>query len=146
MEMIIGQLQYFGASFLWGIVLMFLYDFLEVFRCRVHHGKVWLFIEDWLFWLVAAVFVFQMIFALNHGIIRSFFILSFIGGMMLYRGLVKRHLICAVLAVISFFCRPFAWIRRKVRRNISLGREKKQKSKKEKLRKEKKGGKTKKRT
>lgn len=114
MEMIIGQLQYFGASFLWGIVLMFLYDFLEVFRCKVHHGKVWLFIEDWLFWLVAAVFVFQMIFALNHGIIRNFFILSFIGGMGLYRGLVKRRFICAVLAVISFICRPFVWFRKKI--------------------------------
>ena len=114
MEMIIGQLQYFGASFLWGIVLMFLYDFLEIFRCKVHHGKFWLFIEDWLFWLVAAVFVFQMIFALNYGIIRSFFILSFIGGMGVYRGLVKRRFICAVLAVISFICRPFVWIRKKI--------------------------------
>ena len=55
MEMIIGQLWYFGASFLWGIVLMFLYDFLEIFRCRVRHGKLWLFIEDWIFWLVAAI-------------------------------------------------------------------------------------------
>ena len=116
MEMIIGQLRYFGASFLLGFLLMFLYDFLEIFRCKVHHGRVWLFVEDWLFWLVAAVFVFQMIFALNHGIIRSFFILSFIGGMSLYRGLVKKRFICGVLAVFDFISRPYVWIREKIRK------------------------------
>lgn len=116
MEMITGQLLYFGASFLWGIFLMFLYDFLEVFRCKVHHGKLWLFLEDWLFWLLAAVFVFQMIFTLNHGIIRSFFILSFIGGMWLYRVIVKRKFVCGVLAVISFILRPYVWIRGKIKK------------------------------
>lgn len=93
---------------------MFLYDFLEVFRCKVHHGKLWLLIEDWLFWLVTAIFVFQMIFALNYGIIRSFFILSFIGGMVLYRRIVKKRLICGVLAIISFVLRPYVWIRGKI--------------------------------
>ena len=116
MEMIIGQLRYFGASFLLGVLLMFLYDFLEIFRCKVRHGRVWLFVEDWLFWLVAAVFVFQLIFALNHGIIRSFFILSFIGGVSLYRGLVKRHFICGVLKVLDIVFRPYVWIRGKIRK------------------------------
>lgn len=116
MEMIIGQLRYFGASLLFGILLMFLYDFLEIFRCKVRHGKIWMFVEDWLFWLVAAVFVFQMIFALNHGIIRSFFILSFIGGMSLYRGLVKKRCICLVLAILDFILRPYVWIRGIIRK------------------------------
>lgn len=116
MEMIIGQLRYFGASFIWGAALMFLYDFLEVFRCKVRHGRLWLLIEDWLFWLVAAIFVFQMIFTLNYGIIRSFFILSFIGGMGLYRVLVKRRLICGILSLIAFVLRPYVWIRGKIRK------------------------------
>lgn len=116
MEMIIRQLWYFGASFLWGLVLMFLYDFLEVFRRKVKHGRIWLLVEDWLFWAVASILVFQMIFALNNGIIRSFFIVSFVAGMVLYRKVAKEHVINAILAVIAFVFRPYVWILEKIRK------------------------------
>lgn len=117
MEMILGQLRYFGASFLCGIVLMFAYDFVEVFRCQVKHKKVAIFLEDWSFWAVAAVLIFQMIFALNHGIIRSFFIISFIGGMFGYRMVAKRYVIKGMCAVLAFLFRPCVWIRRKIAKN-----------------------------
>ena len=54
MEMIQGQLMYVAASFVEGIFLMFLYDFIRAFRMKVKHGRVWILIEDWLFWLLAA--------------------------------------------------------------------------------------------
>ena len=53
MEMIQGQLMYVAASFVEGIFLMFLYDFIRAFRMKVKHGRVWILIEDWLFWLLA---------------------------------------------------------------------------------------------
>lgn len=124
MEMILGQLRYFGASLLWGIALMFLYDLLEVFRCKIRHGRLWLLLEDWLFWLVAAVFVFQMIFALNYGIIRNFFVLSLIGGMALYRAIVKRRVICGILSIISFVMRPYVWIAGKIRKKHGKSKKK----------------------
>lgn len=114
MEMIWGQLAYFGASFLWGAALMFVYDFVEVFRRKVKHGKVARLIEDWLFWLIASILVFQMIFALNNGIIRSFFILSFFAGMLLYRKLVKDRVVRFVLYVIYTIFRPYVWILKKI--------------------------------
>ena len=113
MEMILGQLAYFGASFLWGVLLMFGYDFIEVFRRRVKHGKVAKLIEDWIFWLIAAVLVFQMIFALNNGIIRNFFIISFLAGMVLYRKLVKERVIRFLLYLIRLLLRPYVWISEK---------------------------------
>ena len=48
MEMIQGQLMYVAASFVEGIFLMFLYDFIRAFRMKVKHGRVWILIEDWL--------------------------------------------------------------------------------------------------
>ena len=113
MEMILGQLAYFGASFLWGVLLMFGYDFIEVFRRRVKHGKVAKLIEDWIFWLIVAVLVFQMIFALNNGIIRNFFIISFLAGMVLYRKLVKDRVIRFLLYLIRLFLRPYVWVSEK---------------------------------
>lgn len=115
MEMIVGQLRYFAASLLWGFALMFCYDLLEVFRCKVKHGKLWLLVEDWLFWTVAAVLVFQMIFALNNGIIRSFFVISFVIGMSVYRGLIKKRVVHGILAGISLIFRPYVWVLRKIR-------------------------------
>lgn len=116
MEMIIRQLWYFGASFLWGVVLMFAYDFLEVFRRKVRHGWLLRLAEDWLFWAVASIFVFQMIFALNNGIIRSFFIVSFVAGMVLYRKMAKERVINAILAIVAFIFRPYVWFLKKIRK------------------------------
>lgn len=114
MDMITGQIQYFGASFLWGAALMFAYDFILVFRCKIRHSTAGRLVEDWLFWLTAAVLVFQMIFALNNGIIRSFFVASFVGGLFLYRLLVGRRLIRLILAILHAISRPYVWIRQKV--------------------------------
>lgn len=110
MELIISQLRYFIASLLCGIIFMFGYDMLEVFRCKVKHGKIWIFTEDWLFWTVAAVLIFQMIFALNNGILRSFFVASFIGGMFAYRRVAKKHVVHGICAVLNVIFRPCVWI------------------------------------
>ena len=114
MEMIQGQLWYVGASFLWGVVLMFFYDFLLAARQRFHHGKVWILVEDWLFWAVAALLVFQMIFALNNGIIRSFFVIAFVCGMYGYRKLAKKHVQKGILGFFGVIFRPYVWILKKI--------------------------------
>lgn len=90
MAFIGGQLIYAIASFLYGFLLMAVYEIIRFLRKRLKHKKWVCFLEDWMFWLVAAILVFQMIFALNNGIMRSFFILDFILGMMLWRKI--RHI------------------------------------------------------
>lgn len=116
MEMIQGQLWYVGASFLWGVVLMFFYDFILVLRARFTHGRVLVLVEDWLFWAVASLLVFQMIFALNNGVIRSFFVVAFILGMFLYRKVAKCRVQKVISALFSFIFRPYVWILKKIRR------------------------------
>lgn len=116
MEMIQGQLWYVGASLFWGVLLMFVYDFILVARQRFHHGKVWILLEDWLFWTVAALLVFQMIFALNNGIIRSFFVVAFVLGMYGYRKLAKKHVQKGIYNIFSVFFRPYVWVSKKIRK------------------------------
>lgn len=116
MEMIQGQLWYVGASFLWGVVLMFVYDFILVLRLHFSHGKVLVLVEDWIFWAVASILVFQMIFALNNGIIRSFFVIAFILGMFVYRKIVKKRVQRVITAIFSFIFRPYVWILKKIRK------------------------------
>lgn len=114
MERIIGQLHYFAASFLWGVLLMFIYDFILAFRYKVRHGWLAKLTEDLLFWAVAAIFVFQMIFTLNFGILRNFFVISFIGGMFLYRKFVGKYVVRAIIAFFHTIFRPFVWSGKKI--------------------------------
>jgi hypothetical protein len=113
MEMIFAQLRYFSVSLVYGAGLMFLYDFILVFRSFVRHTKLWIVLGDWFFWLAAAVFVFRMVFALNYGMIRSFFVISFIIGMALYRKLVGQHFVHLLCTLLKWIFRPYVWIAEK---------------------------------
>lgn len=118
MELILGQLRYFSVSLLYGIGLMLVYDGFVVFRHFVKHGKFLLLLEDWLFWLLASLFVFQMVFEMNYGIIRSFFVISLVVGMVCYKKLVSKYIINGICAVISWIFRPYVWIRGKYRKKL----------------------------
>ncbi|MBP3703850.1 MAG: spore cortex biosynthesis protein YabQ [Lachnospiraceae bacterium] len=84
MDLILQQMQYFLASFLWGVLLFFLYDLLRIFRKLIHHGLAAVLLEDIIFWVISSVFVFRMVFEENNGTLRLFFILAFVGGMYAY--------------------------------------------------------------
>lgn len=116
MEAIVGQLQYAMVSFLWGSFLVFIYDFILVLRRRKKHGILLLLTEDWLFWAIAALFVFQMIFALNNGVLRSFFVVAFLLGMITYRKLVKDRFQKLILTFFGIVFRPYVWILKKIRK------------------------------
>jgi hypothetical protein len=116
MEMIIRQLQYFSASFLCGVLLMWAYDFIILFRMKIRHSRMGRLLEDWVFWFVAAVVVFQWIFDLNYGVMRSFFVVSFTTGLFVYRKVVGNRFVHAVSVIFHQIFRPYVWIRKKIRK------------------------------
>ena len=87
MEMIQGQLMYVAASFVEGIFLMFLYDFIRAFRMKVKHGRV----------------------------LRSFFVIALTLGIFLYRTLVKTHVQRAIYGFFRLIFRPYVWIFKKIK-------------------------------
>ena len=66
------EVRFFLASLCTGIFLLFLYDFLRIFRGVIPHKKWAVFWEDYIFWLLAGFCVFLMIYQLNNGAIRWF--------------------------------------------------------------------------
>lgn len=115
MEQILGQGRYVLASFACGVILMFLYDFILVLRCLKKPGRLSLWIQDWLFWGAASVFVFQMIFELNNGILRSFFVIAFLLGMLGYRKAVETVVQRGIKLIFGVVFRPCVWIVKKIR-------------------------------
>ena len=61
-------------SFVLGCILMASYDLLRWFRFFVPHGLVWTGIEDFFYWICAAVMTFLLLFYENSGIVRAYVI------------------------------------------------------------------------
>lgn len=81
---IVGELEFFARSFVWGIFITLVYDCLRLFRQAVHHGNVWVALEDLLYWVVYALLLFRMMYLENDGMIRGFALLAVLLGMLLY--------------------------------------------------------------
>lgn len=101
------ELQFFLISVLWGGILLAAYDILRIFRRIIRHGAVLIAIEDLIYWLVASLFIFAMIFRENNGIIRGFSIIGMLLGSILYHFGVSEFLVKAITKLIQTLLSPF---------------------------------------
>ena len=79
-----GQVLFVLASLCNGMLLMVGYDALRLFRWLLPRGKVWLWLEDTLYWCLASVPTFYLFFQYNDGVIRWYCLLGILGGAVLY--------------------------------------------------------------
>ncbi len=63
-----------------GAVLLLCYDLLAAFRNAFAHSDKAVGVEDILYWLCCAFFVFEEIYRSNEGILRFFMVLGFLSG------------------------------------------------------------------
>ncbi|MEG0805674.1 MAG: spore cortex biosynthesis protein YabQ [Lachnospiraceae bacterium] len=81
---ILHELNFFLSSIFLGGLLLFYYDVIKLVRRIVPHGKFLMGIEDVIFWMLAAVSIFSMVFQKNQGLIRGFSIMGIVVGMLVY--------------------------------------------------------------
>ncbi len=67
-----------------GMFLMFGYDILRVWRWLVPHGKLWVWIEDLLYWSLLSIPVFILFFQMIDGVPRWYGIIGMFAGGILY--------------------------------------------------------------
>ena len=82
-----------GECLLLGAGLMFLYDILRIVRIVIPHSIVVISIEDVLYWLVAGVFMFMLLYKEDAGSIRWFAVAIVAGGMVIYNFGVSRFVV-----------------------------------------------------
>lgn len=80
MELIRGQMVFLAGSVVSGFAVMGCYEMVRVLRALFHLKTVGKFMLDTIYFLVAAVFVFQMVFLCNYGTLRIFFWHCFCNG------------------------------------------------------------------
>ncbi|WP_167955320.1 spore cortex biosynthesis protein YabQ [Anaerosporobacter faecicola] len=123
-EIINLEVQFFLTSILYGILLLVVYDSIRIIRRIVPHKAFFIAVEDLLFWIVASIVIFLMIYEKNNGTIRGFAILGMLLGMIIYNQLLSRlvvkgitwllkTIIKGIRKLLHVIFRPFAFLFRK---------------------------------
>ena len=77
---IANELSIFVSACLSGNLLCLIYYVLRVVRRLVKHSLVWVSVEDFLFWIGAAIYLFIEMFRTCAGSIRWYFVLGVLVG------------------------------------------------------------------
>ena len=101
-----GELLLAADAFLAGVFLAVCYDILRIFRNIADHSSFWVGIEDILYWCVSGIYLFNLIYRENDGMIRIY-VLLFTGlGALLYHAgpsMILVKYISAILRKIGRF-------------------------------------------
>lgn len=104
------ELQFFLVSILWGAILLIVYDVLRIFRRIIAHNALFIALEDIIFWVIASVFIFTMIFSLNNGTIRGFSIMGMGIGMTLYHYIFSEWVVKLISKLIQILLSPIRFV------------------------------------
>jgi spore cortex biosynthesis protein YabQ len=104
---IITELRFFIISVLWGALVLLAYDILRILRRIIRHNEVVVAIQDIIFWIIASIFIFAMIYIKNDGIIRGFSVMGMTIGMVAYHYILSDMIVMLVSRLILLVLRPF---------------------------------------
>jgi len=90
-------------SFVTGIGLMIVYDFLRFFRLVIPHKPLWTGVEDFGFWIYAGVMTFGLLYEMNEGTLRGYAIAIVLLGMILYDRICSRIWLKVLKNVRKYF-------------------------------------------
>lgn len=110
MSVAIGsELHHFLNSLWYGVVLFGVYDGLRIFRAIFPHGNWMVGLEDFVFWIWAAFYVFSHFFVDTYGTVRGYQLLGIgIGGVIWECGCGR------ILTKKMIFC--IRWLKFRIRR------------------------------
>lgn len=118
---IFHELDFFAASFILGVILVLVYDWLRIFRHIVRHGTVWISLEDLCYWIGSAFAIFAMLYRKNDGLIRGFSIGGVVLGMVLYNQFISRYtvrymvlIVKKIIHIVEKICAVIFWPLKKV--------------------------------
>ena len=115
------ELVFLLISFALGEGLVMLYDVFRIFRKVVPHGVIWISVEDVLYWIVAALLSFGMIFQENDGLIRGFAIGGILLGMLFFNHFVSPFLIRSISGILKKILEILKKGLKKVREAVKIG-------------------------
>lgn len=114
------ELQLFLVSILWGAVLLLVYDCLRIFRRLIKHDDFFVALEDLIFWAVASLYIFSMMYRKNNGIIRGFSVMGMAIGMVIYYYIFSDFIINIITMLIHTLISPVCFALKKIRQYLKF--------------------------
>lgn len=120
---ILEEVRLFANSVVLGAALTFAYDGLRILRNVFKHSIFWISVEDFIYWVAAAVFIFLSLHKENNGVLRWFIVAGAMIGMLLYQGSISKfyvkqissailHLVVYIKKTAYFVSKPFRIIKK----------------------------------
>lgn len=128
-EFILSEVNFFLASFVWGIILFFAYDVLRILRNVFRHGKAVIAIEDIGFWIASGILIFRMMYRMNNGTIRWYAIIAIVASMKLYQILASHYIVSfgsdvllfikkCIIRIFHWVAAPFLYVYKQIKRFV----------------------------
>lgn len=125
---ILKEADFFLHCVLSGILLIFLYDVIRVFRRVAGHSLFFIALEDFCYWVFCGFSLFLMLYRENDGMVRGYAIGAVAVGMLLYSGTVSPFLVrwasFVLIRVLGWIgktarvlSKPFCWFLGKLGNN-----------------------------
>lgn len=89
-----------------GVLITIAYDLLRIWRRCIRHSRFLVSLEDFLFWVICAIFIFLMLYKENNGILRWYCIGGAGIGMLLYGKMVSPYFVL----VMSTICKKTIYL------------------------------------
>ncbi len=99
---IIKELDFFLRAMLLGVMIAVFYDTIRIFRRVFRHGVFWIAMEDFFFWFICCLKIFEMFIKENSGTLRWFAIAANVVGMLLYCKTLSRLYVTYVSKLLKF--------------------------------------------
>lgn len=96
-----NQAKQFIQAMFSGMILSAVYDVLRIFRNVIRHRRIWISIEDFIFWNFVGIFLYIVIFTGNNGILRWFIVVSALLGAVLYHIGIGKFIVKYVSKIIN---------------------------------------------
>ena len=93
--------RHIGYAILWGFKLAIFYDVFLIFRNVIKHKNFFIYAEDFIYWILCAVFVFEHIYEIGNGYIRWYMALGVGIGMLAYKLTISKWLVKGVSFVLN---------------------------------------------
>ena len=110
------QINYFLLSLLLGVLLCIVFDFFRVLRLIGLNGKISVFIEDMLFFIIAALSIFVFYMKITDGKFRLIVPISALLGFIIYRLTIGKLLFFCIKKIVNLIIKLFNF----VYKNITL--------------------------
>lgn len=107
---ILTQISNFMDCVYGGLAFGIVYDIYRVIRGVSRPGKIMTIIGDIIFWLIASIFLFLIIFYTNYADIRFYIFIGIIIGVFIYIKLFSYFVIKFLYLLIKFFKLIFAFV------------------------------------